>query len=221
MNKIIYTSNYANVKHGNKISISKDRGKDANYEGNVLLLLAPKEDFFRVWKNNRGKISEEENNLYYITNYYNQVLKNIDPDILIDSLSNNSILLCYEENDCFCHRHLVAFWLELFLDIKTYEVKEIDDYKLEKQKRPEYLKEILENVIKENYNMHGFSSIRAAYLFEGAEQLEQIIKEMYKEKILDDYAGEIYTMAAQLRMDAEEAEEKYLKEKNKVIKYTK
>lgn len=221
MKKNIYTSNYTNVRHGNKISISKDKGKDAGYEGDVLLSLAPKEQFFRIWKNNRGKISDEENNAYYIKNFYEQILKNMNPDTFIETLPNNSILLCYEENNCFCHRHLVAFWLELFLDIKTFEVKEIDNYKLEKQERPEYLKEILENIIKENYNMHGFKSIRAAYLFEGAEQLEQSIKEICKEKTLDNYEGELFTIAARLRMDADEAEEKYLKEKNKVMKYTK
>ena len=115
----------------------------------------------------------------------------------------------------------MAFWLELFLDIKTYEVKEVDNYKLKKQERPEYLKEVLENIIKESYNMHGFQSIRAAYLFEGAEKLEENIKEMYKGKVLDEYEGELYTIAARLRMDADEAEENYLKEKNKIMKYTK
>jgi len=221
MEKIIFTSNYNNVIHGNKISISKDKGKDAGYEGKKLLSLAPKEEFFRIWKNNIGKIPEDENNLYYIKNFYEQILKNKDPEIFIETLPNNSILLCYEENNCFCHRHLVAFWLELFLDIKTYEVKEVDNYKLKKQERPEYLKEVLENIIKESYNMHGFQSIRAAYLFEGAERLEKSIEEMYKGKILDEYEGELYTIAARLRMDADEAEEKYLEEKNKIMKYTK
>ena len=222
MNKIIYTSNYNNVKHGNKISISKDKGKDAGYEGQTLLTLSPKEEFFRIWKNNRGKINETENNLYYIKQFYNQILKNLDPDIILDSLPNKAILLCYEDNDCFCHRHLVSFWLELFLDIKTYEIKELENFKIETKERPEYLKEILENIIKEDYNMHGFNCIRAAYLFEGSEKLEKNIKELYNdESILDDYAGELYTIAARLRMEADEAEEKYLQEKNKVKKYTK
>ena len=44
---------------------------------------------------------------------------------------------------------------------------------------------------------------------------------MYKGKILDEYEGELYTIAARLRMEADEAEENYLKEKNKIIKYTK
>ena len=101
MKKVIYTSNYKNIINGNKISISKDKGKDAGYEGNVLLSLAPKEDFFRIWKTNIGKISEEENNLYYIKNFYEQILKNKDPEIFIETLPNNSILLCYEENNCF------------------------------------------------------------------------------------------------------------------------
>ena len=69
--------------------------------------------------------------------------------------------------------------------------------------------------------MHGFNSIRAAYLFEGAEQLEKSIEDTSKDRVLNDYEGELYTIAARLRMDADEAEEKYLQEKNKVKKYTK
>lgn len=216
MKKIIYTSNYNNVKHGNKISISKDKGKDAGYEGKTMLSLAPKEDFFRIWKNNRGKISEEENNLYYIKNYYEKVLKKIDPEILLESLPNKSILLCYEDNEDFCHRHLVSFWLELFLDINTYEIKEVENYKVQVKERPECLKDILEKIIKEDYNMHGFNCIRAAYLYEGSLQLEQSIEETYKSEVLDEYQGELYTIAARLRIEADEAEEKY-----KVKKYTK
>ena len=221
MKKIIYTSNYNSVKHGNHICISKDKGKDAGYKGKVLLSLAPKEEFFRIWKNNRGKISDEENNLYYIKNFYVKILKKLDPEILLESLPDKSILLCYEENNDFCHRHLVAFWLELFLEIDTYEVKELKNFNLEIKKRPEYLKETLEQVIKENYNMHGFNSIRAAYLFEGALQLEKSIEETYKGEVIDDYVGELYTIAAGLRVEADEAEQKYLNSKNKVRKYTK
>lgn len=69
--------------------------------------------------------------------------------------------------------------------------------------------------------MHGFNSIRAVYLYKGSIELERHIGEVYKNKILDDYAGELMTMAARLRMDADEAEQKYLqKKKNKVKKYT-
>jgi len=221
MDKIIYTSNYENVKNGNIISISGDRGKGVNYEGKTLSILAPKKYFWQIWHNNIGKISEEENTLFYVENYYNSVLSTIDPDTLLNMLSDRSVLLCYEDSTEFCHRHLVAYYLELFLGIETYEVKEKENYKLEIMPRPEYLKDILERVIKENYNMHGFNSIKAAYLYQGANNIEEDIKEKYKDEYFDDYAGEMMTMACRLRMDADEEEQKYLlKNKEKIKKYT-
>ena len=221
MEKIICTSNYENVKNGNRISISGDRGKGVNYEGKPLPILAPKKYFWQIWHNNIGKISEEENTLFYVENYYNSVLSTIDPDTLLNMLSDRSVLLCYEDSTEFCHRHLVAYYLELFLGIETYEVKEKENYKLEIMPRPEYLKDILERVIKENYNMHGFNSIKAAYLYQGANNLEEDIKEKYKDEYFDDYAGEMMTMACRLRMDADEEEQKYLlKNKEKIKKYT-
>jgi len=221
MTKIVLKSNNKKIKNGNKISISGDKGKTVNFNGKTLPQLAPKKEFWKIWHDNIGKISEEQNTIYYIKNYYHQVLKNLDPEILIKKLPNKSIFLCYEESNDFCHRHLVAFWLELFLDIKTYEVEEVDNYNLEMKERPEYLKEKLEKIIKEDYNMYGFNSIRAAYLYKGSIELEKHIEETYKEKYLDDYAGELMTIASRLRMDADEADEKYLQERNnKIKKYT-
>ena len=220
--KIILTSNYNNMKHGNKISISGDKGKKVNFNGNYLSKLAPKKEFWQKWHDNIGKISEEENTLYYVKEYYHQVLKKLDPELLLDSLPNKTILLCYEESEEFCHRHLVAFWLELFLDIDTYEVKELENYKLEIQQRREYLKDILEQIIKEDIKMYDFNSIKAATLFTAAIELEKCVDEISKGIPADDYEGELMTQAARLRMDADEAEEKYLYYKEqKSKKYTK
>lgn len=109
MNKTILTSNYKSIKNGNRISISGDKGKTANFEGKTLSELAPKKEFWQKWHDNIGKINEEENTLYYVKEYYHQVLKKLDPEILYNSLPNKTILLCYEESTDFCHRHLVAF----------------------------------------------------------------------------------------------------------------
>lgn len=220
--KIILTSNYNNMIHGNKISISGDKGKRVNFNGKTLSQLAPKKEFWQKWHDNIGKISEEENTLYYVKEYYYQVLKKLDPELLLDSLPNKTILLCYENSEEFCHRHLVAFWLELFLDINTYEVKELENYKLEPQKRPEYLKDILEQIIKEDIKMYDFNSIKAATLYTASIELEKKVDEISKGKLIDDYEGELMTQAARLRMEADEAEEKYLYLKQqKVKKYTK
>jgi len=112
----------------------------------IVLALAPKENFFRVWKNNIGKVDEIENNEYYINEFYHQILENLDPQDVYKQL-DNSILLCYEGNNQFCHRHLVAAWFELFLDVEIHEVKVLND-ELIVVNKPTYIKEYLEEVIK-------------------------------------------------------------------------
>ena len=189
MSKIILTGNYENCKIGNIISISGDKGKSVGYTGKALTSLAPKLSFWKTWHDNIGKISE------------------------------------YENNKDFCHRHLVAFWLELFLGIKTYEVKaDEQNKKLVILDRPEYLKDELEKVIKENYNMAGFNSIRAVYLFHQASELEKIYDEQADEWMKlcgsvpsGDYPGTIMTEAAGLRVEADEIEAEYIKQKRKII----
>lgn len=144
---MIYTGNYKNckTKKYKTYSISKDKGKDANYDGDYYLELAPKESFFRVWKNNRGKIDEFENNRYYIEQFYNEILKNLNPKEIYKKL-DNSILLCYEENNEFCHRHLVAAWLEYHLNIEIPEVR-IENETIVFLERPEYIKKLLYEVM--------------------------------------------------------------------------
>ena len=161
---MIYTSNYRSVSSNefNPISISWDKGKDFGYSGDYISLLAPKLSFWREWKNNRGIISDEENR-YYILEYYKQVLSLLDPGEIYN-IVNNKVMLCYEDNMDFCHRHIVSAWLELFLDIDTFEVIE-DEGKLKVVDRPKWIKDVLEDVIRNNMDMHGFNSIRAAYLY--------------------------------------------------------
>ena len=162
---MIYTSSYDKIKSQkfNTISISWDKGKDANYFGDNISILAPKLSFWRIWKNNRDIISSEENNKYYIEEYYKQVLACLDPCYIFNTL-NNKVMLCYEDNMDFCHRHIVSAWLELFLDIEIAEVVE-NNGKLVVVNKPLYIKKYLEQVIKRNMNMNHFNSIRAAYLY--------------------------------------------------------
>lgn len=74
--------------------------------------LAPKYDFFIKWK-------ESHDNEYYIKCFNEQVLNSIDViSVIIDLIdlvpnAENEIiaLVCYEKPSDFCHRHLVADWL--------------------------------------------------------------------------------------------------------------
>ena len=129
---MIYTSSYdqINCKNYETYSISGDRGKMKNYDGKCYPVLAPKLSFFKIWHSNIGIIKEEENNKFYIEEYYKQVLSQLDPEEVYKKL-DNSILLCYEPSDKFCHRFIVAAWFEIFLDIYIPEVKMVNN-KLEK-----------------------------------------------------------------------------------------
>lgn len=160
----ILTSNYTNCISERGISISGDRGKKVNFDGPCLPMLAPKKEFWKIWHDNIGKISEEENTKYYVTEYYKEVLSKLDPEKTLELVPEDSILLCYEKNDEFCHRHLVAYWFELFLGVTSSEVYENPVREtLTKLERPEYLKDVLEEVIKDNYEMNGFDTIKEAY----------------------------------------------------------
>lgn len=214
---MICTSSYDNWKTDIYMaySISGDRGKDANYNGKCYLDLAPKQAFWRTWKDQIGKISEEENNRYYVEEYWKQVLSKLDPEKVYKEL-NCSTLLCYEDNTKFCHRHIVAAWLEILLGVKVPEMK-IKDFKIEEVERPEYIKEYLEDAMRLNRKMRGFTSLRALYLFEKGEKFEQKANELEEKtgKCYDDYRQK----ACFLRCDADMVEEEYRKKsKQKVLK---
>ena len=156
---MIYTSShlYCNTNKYKTYAISFNRGKSANYEGECYLKLAPKKDFWKIWHSNIGKIPEEENNKYYVKEYYKCVLSKLNPNEVYDEV-NNSILLCYENNEDFCHRHIVAAWLELTLGIEVLEVK-INNEKLEVISKPSYIKEYLEDEMKKYKNSIFYSDL--------------------------------------------------------------
>ena len=65
---MICTASYNNVINSkyHLVAISGNRGRDANFIGDVYPKLAPKKEFWKIWHENIGKISEMENNQYYI-----------------------------------------------------------------------------------------------------------------------------------------------------------
>jgi len=92
-------------------------------------------------------LSERQNNNFYIREYYNQVLKNLDAREVLEDIEDmgNPTLLCYESPDEFCHRHIVSAWFELELNISTAEV----DAKGNHLKRPNYIKSELSKVMQQ------------------------------------------------------------------------
>ena len=146
MNNRIFTGNYEECKVGNLISISGDRGKSVGFKGKAIPKLAPKRAFWNIWHDNIGKIPEEENNRYYIEQYYKQVLSKVDIEELLKD-EKDPILLCFEKGQEFCHRHVLAEYIEMTYGIKVRDIKIDENLNIEENKRPEYIKKILKDVI--------------------------------------------------------------------------
>ena len=107
----IYTSYYANLKNipEDIIPISIAGKCPDFYEGLQYKKLAPKYWFFQQWKINHD-------NDFYIENFNKEVLNTLTPkkvveDLMFLSEGKDVVLLCYEKLGDFCHRHLVANWL--------------------------------------------------------------------------------------------------------------
>lgn len=149
MNKMIFTGNYFKCTHGNLISISFDKGKDAGFKGKCILDFAPNRDFFKIWKNNIGKIPEEENTKYYITEYYTKILSKINIESLLKD-EHHPILLCYENSNEFCHRHVLAEFINIKYGVYVIEIEQLSDIFFKVHERPKNIRRILEEVIKEN-----------------------------------------------------------------------
>ncbi len=147
---MIYTSSHNAIKSDIFVTyaISGNRGKGVNYQGNCYPELAPKLSFWKIWHDNIGKINKEENDRYYVLEYWKQVLSKLDPQKVYNQL-DNSILLCYEANTEFCHRHIVAAWFEILLGVKILEVI-VSDYQIIEMEKPEYIKQYLEDAMKLN-----------------------------------------------------------------------
>ena len=146
MNNRIFTGNYDECKVGNLISISGDRGRSVNFQGKAIPKLAPKKVFWDIWHNNIGKIPEMDNARYYIQEYYKQVLSKVNIEELLKD-EKDPILLCFEKGQEFCHRHVLAEYIELTYGVKVRDIKIDEKLNIIENPRPEYIKRILKEVI--------------------------------------------------------------------------
>lgn len=126
---MIYTSYFAKLKSlpENIIPISICGKAPDWYKGLQYKKLAPKYGFFMEWK-------ENHDNNYYIKCFNRQVLESLNPYRVLEEIYSllpqdvedvlsaancpfwinrdyNIVLICYEKTEDFCHRHLVADWL--------------------------------------------------------------------------------------------------------------
>lgn len=139
----LYTSYFGKLKYlpKNIIPISICAKAPDWYDGLQYKILSPKYDFFMQWK-------KTHNNDYYIKCFNEQVLSPLDPNHVYEDLYDIAenfvntlpeddirrqhqslgfpyvvVLLCYEKPEGFCHRHLVAEWLNTTIDANCIEWK--------------------------------------------------------------------------------------------------
>jgi uncharacterized protein (DUF488 family) len=77
--------------------------------------LMPSLRLLRDWK--EGKVTEKD----YIERYCKETLSKLDPEKVFNDL-DGKILLCHEAPGAFCHRRLVARWLEHCIGVKVIEL---------------------------------------------------------------------------------------------------
>ena len=117
------TSCYSNAKQGNLVSITGDGGNAWGFFGNAYKKMAPKLYLWQYYDQNPDNLTEEELINWYIEEFYNLRLKGLNPydfmNILKERFGEEIILLCHElpgtvlDKEHFCHRRLVADWIEL------------------------------------------------------------------------------------------------------------
>jgi len=109
---MIFTSNFKTagcLRQAAAICRSVPRG----WTGRRYIALAPS------WKLLKAKLPEEA----FIKAYRAEVLDKLDPVKVIEDLGgDNFILLCWEAPGEFCHRRMVAEWLEEAMGIEVPEL---------------------------------------------------------------------------------------------------
>lgn len=126
------TSCYNNAKSGNLVSITGDGGNAWGYYGNAFKKMSPRLYVWQYYDKNPDNLTEDELIDWYIKEFYNLRLKDLNPYELLDTLKQKYgeeiILLCHElpglklNKEHFCHRRLLADWIELETGIIIPEI---------------------------------------------------------------------------------------------------
>lgn len=93
-------------------SVAISRGIPKGYTGKRCILLAP------PW--NLVRESDPE---IFTQIYEDTILSKLDPAEIYHQLGEDAVLLCWERPGVFCHRRLVARWLETALGIVVPELE--------------------------------------------------------------------------------------------------
>ena len=129
---IIGTSCYSNAESGNLVSLTGDGETAWGLYGNSYKKMSPKLYLWQYYENNPDKLDEEELIDWYIKEFYELRLKNLNSyhllNILNQKFGEEIILLCHElpsvelSKKHFCHRRLIADWIELNTGIIIPEI---------------------------------------------------------------------------------------------------
>ena len=112
------TSNFKTYKGGMGISICLYPPLD--WTGAQFLSLAPSRSIFFAKK--AGEIDEKE----YEKRYKKEILSKLNPKDIYEQLQKN-VLLCWEPQNQFCHRHIISKWIKSELNIEIPEWQPGDD----------------------------------------------------------------------------------------------
>lgn len=162
---ILGTGSYDTVKFGNTVSITGDGGNAWNYFGPAYKKLAPRlmtyllyADALKDLEKIKDSIPIEEYTkkkrkieFTYIKSYYETRLKNLEMEDFLKTLEakfgTNIIFLCHEPVNEFCHRRVLADYIELQTGVYIPEVKIMsnDEFTL---KQPINYKQELKRIMK-------------------------------------------------------------------------
>lgn len=164
-NIILGTGSYDTVLVGNRVSITGDGGNAWGYYGPAYKKLAPRLVTYTPYAEKYEELlSLRENALQmqeymamrkqiedqYIESYYETRLKELDVLELLNTLQkkfgNQIILLCHENIEEFCHRRLVADYIELKTGVYIPEVS-VSSRGVVKRENPIRYKKRLQKVI--------------------------------------------------------------------------
>ena len=152
MNNIILgTSNYQSIKTGNTVSVTGDGGNAWGYFGPSYKKLAPKLVTYIPYHEKLEKLQSLKNDVTklkeyiefrkkiedeYMKSYYDIRLKNLDVNFLLATLynkfGNSIILLCHEPIEEFCHRRLIADYIELKTGMYIPEIRQDENGNIKK-----------------------------------------------------------------------------------------
>lgn len=126
----IYTSYFANLKNLEKddiVPIGICCYPPKWFKGPNLRAIAPSPDILEKCKSSHAE---------YEKRYRTEVLSLFkDANILLERISfiscgKDAALCCYEKPSDFCHRHILAKWLEEQTGIKVEEFEKIEEAKI-------------------------------------------------------------------------------------------